>query len=380
VYLVSATPGFYPWDGPQYLHKNKIGHSLFPGVNMTKRGGSYDYQSRAPSKNFEVKTCPFFFSFALHEQPYPPIFTAINTQTMHAFRKRSFLSALMLKMNDAESYKNYKYEEKLHRIQSSINLDMAPRQEYHFKHSGNAGDIIYSLPAIMALAGNSRIHLHLQTGQKGHYGKKAHPLGNLMLNDKMVQMLQPLLSCQPYIHSVSTYQTGDAIDYDLDLIRTYPFPLNRGNISRWYFYLFAVNADLGKPWLFVEPDTSWDQHIVIARSQRYQVPAISYSFLKKYSKKIFVGVEAEWKEMKEMLPDLEYHPVNDFLSLAKVIAGSRLFIGNQSFPFSIAEALKIRRLLEVYHLSPNVSVEGPLGYDFCYQPQFEKLVRRLYEQ
>lgn len=296
---------------------------------------------------------------------------------MDEFRKKSFLSALLLKMQDAESYKNYKFQEKLHRIHTSINLDVPAKTDYHFKHSGNAGDIIYSLPAAIALAGKGHIHFHLQTGQKGHYGKKAHPLGNLMLNEKMVEMLQPLLTTQPYITSSTLYQPGDEIDFDFDLIRRYPFPLNRGNISRWYFYLFAINADLGKPWLFVEPDNNWNDYIVIARSQRYQVPSISYAFLKKYDKKIFVGVEAEWNEMAQMLPGIEYYPVKDFLGLAKVIAGSRLFIGNQSFPFSIAEGLKTQRLLEVYHLSPNVNVEGPQGYDFCYQPQFEKLVEKL---
>ena len=133
------------------------------------------------------------------------------------------------------------------------------------------------------------------------------------------------------------------------------------------------------PWLQAEPDKSWNDHIVIARSQRYNAPAISYSFLEKYKKKIFVGVEQEWKEMKKMLPDIEFFTVNDFLQLASIIAGSKLFIGNQSFPFSLAEGLKVNRLLEVYHQCPNVNVEGKGANDFCYQAQFEKMVKQLYE-
>ncbi len=295
------------------------------------------------------------------------------------FKEKSFLSALLLKMKDAEAYKNYKFLEKLHRVKEPLPLSIPHKEDYHVKHSGNAGDIIYALPAIKALAGNNRIHLHLQTGQKGHYGKKPHPLGNIMLNDKMVQLLHPLLTAQSYITSCDVYNGSSSIDINCDLIRAYPFPLNRGNISRWYFYLFGMNTDLGQPWLRVEPDNNWREHIVIARSQRYQAPAISYEFLKKYPKKIFVGVEAEWKEMQSMIPGLQYQPVNNFLELATIIAGSRLFIGNQSFPFAIAEGLKTRRLLEVYHQSPNVNVEGPQGYDFCYQLPFEKLVAQLYE-
>ncbi len=294
------------------------------------------------------------------------------------FKKKSFFSALLLKMKDAESYKNYKFLERLNRIQDHPSLTVHDKNEYSFKHSGNAGDIIYSLPVAIALSHDRSIHYYLNVGQKGHYGKRPHPLGGLMLNEKMADMLKPLLLSQSYITLCEQYQ-NQPVDFDLDLIRSHPFPLNRGNISRWYFYLFAVNADLSKPWLRVEADRNWNEYIVISRSQRYQAPGISYSFLGKYRKKIFVGVEAEWKEMKEQLPGIEYKPVNDFLELAKMIAGSRLFIGNQSFPFSIAEALKTKRLLEVYHLCPNVNVEGPGANDFCYQLQFEKMVGELYE-
>jgi hypothetical protein len=298
---------------------------------------------------------------------------------MESFKKKSLISSLLLKMKDAEEYKNYKFFERLNRITTPIQLNIQQKNSFYFKHSGNAGDIIYSLPAAMALAGDIEIHYRMNPGQKGNYGKKPHPLGGLMLNEKMFSMLHPLLSEQSYIHSCAVYNGADAIDYDFDLIRTYPFPLNRGNISRWYFHLFAISADLSVPWLHVKPDDSWHEHIIIARSQRYNAPAISYSFLNKYKKKIFIGVEAEWKEMKKTLPDIEYVPVTDFLQMASIIAGSRLFIGNQSFPFSLAEGLKVQRLLEVYHLCPNVNVEGKGANDFCYQPQFEKLVQRLYE-
>ena len=299
---------------------------------------------------------------------------------MSAFKKKTFLSKLILKSKDYEEYKNYQFLYKLSKLPQPVNLAVPFKEEYHFKHSGNAGDIIYSLPAAYALAGTGRIHYHFNLGAKGHYGKKPHPLGNVMLTEKIVQLLQPLLLSQPSITECSIYTPSQPIDFDLDLVRTYPFPLNRGNIARWYFYVFAINANLSNPWLHVTPNTDFKDHMVIARSQRYQAPAIDYSFLKKYRNIVFIGVEAELKEMRQMLPHIAYQPVADFLEMAQIIAGSKLFIGNQSFPFSIAEALKVKRLLEVYHLCPNVNVEGDNGFDFCFQPQFEKLVEKLYEE
>ena len=64
-------------------------------------------------------------------------------------------------------------------------------------------------------------------------------------------------------------------------------------------------------------------------------------------------------------------------SMATIINSCRLFIGNQSFPFSVAEGLKANRLLEVYPKAPNVIVEGAGANDFIYQPQFEYAVERL---
>jgi len=81
--------------------------------------------------------------------------------------------------------------------------------------------------------------------------------------------------------------------------------------------------------------------------------------------------------MRKFVPDIEYRPVQNFLELAEIIAGCKFFIGNQSFPFSLAEALKVNRVLEVYYSCPNVIVEGRNAFDFCFQPQFELIVQKL---
>jgi hypothetical protein len=199
-----------------------------------------------------------------------------------------------------------------------------------------------------------------------------------MLNESVVKKLEPLLLQQPYINELAIYQ-GENIDFDFDFIRRYPFMHNAGSIPRWYFYFFAINADLGRPWLTVTPSDVYKDYIVVARSFRYRQPLINYRFLSKYPKIVFVGLPDEFEDMKKAIPDITYQPVNNFLELAQIIAGCRLFIGNQSFPFSIAEGLKVKRILEVYIPCPNVIPEGNNGYDFIYQPQFEKLVERIME-
>jgi hypothetical protein len=247
----------------------------------------------------------------------------------------------------------------------------------HFKHFGLIGDIIYAIPAMITLAEGKKIHLHLLINQKMLYKKSMqHANKDKILTEKSVEMLAPLLLSQPDFE-VCDILTTQKIDYDLDEFRKYPFDYNSNHICRWYFHMYGITADLGKPWLTVSPDINFKNEIVIARSFRYRAPLISYNFLANYPNISFVGLIEEYEDLKKSIPHLKYSPVTNFLELAKKIAGCRFFIGNQSFPFALAEALKVKRILEVCFECPNVIPEGKDAYDFCYQPQFEKIVKRL---
>jgi hypothetical protein len=290
-----------------------------------------------------------------------------------SFQKLSSFRKLLLKLKDKKQYQLYKYRLELSRA-PQIRHEFNFTGQVSFKHSGNAGDVIYALPSIGAISGGLPVNLFLNVNVNTDYGKgNYHPYGNVMLTPKSAEMLMPLLKYQQNIQSCKIYQ-DEPIDVDLDLFRKFPLFKGLGNIARWYFYVFGIQADLSKPWLTAPIDHRYSQCIVIARSHRYRNPDIDFSFLSQYGELIFVGLKEEYEDMKEMIPQLKYQPVNDFLELAAIINSCRLFIGNQSFPFSIAEALKVKRVLEVCHYCPNVNVEGANGFDFCYQQPFEKTV------
>lgn len=247
----------------------------------------------------------------------------------------------------------------------------------HFLHSGLIGDIIYSIPTMQALADGRKIQIHLKIDQKTQYKKSMkHYNQNKMLTKKTVELISPLLLSQPNIEVCDIY-SNQRIDYDLDEFRKFPFDYNSGYICRYYFHIYGINKDLSLPWLFISPNVSFKDKIVIARSLRYRAPGINYKFLNNYPNIIFVGITDEYENLKEQLPLLTFCPVNNFLELASIIAACRFFIGNQSFPFALSEALKVKRALEVCFECPNVIPEGKDAYDFCYQPQFEKIVNYL---
>ncbi|MDF3077791.1 MAG: hypothetical protein K0S09_1680 [Sphingobacteriaceae bacterium] len=319
---------------------------------------------------------------------------------MMEFAKKPLLVKLWLKWSDRKRYSEYKkglnhykvtqnYSQEVNNfLQYNQPLTLKRITEWHekgcstnFSHSGNAGDIIYSLAALKSVEEktSSPISLFLRLDRPLDLPLGfSHPLGNVMLNQKMADMLLPLLKNQSYLKEAAILD-GQKVLLDFDLVRASGIKLDRGSIARWYCYLIGGIADLTAPWIEAKPDLSFADKIIIARSSRYQNSLIDYSFLAKYDNLEFVGIESEYNELRKNIPNLRWLQVPDFLRLAEIIAGCKFFIGNQSFPFSLAEGLKRPRILETYFNAPNVIPEGRDGYDFYFQEHFESLVKYLNE-
>ena len=240
-----------------------------------------------------------------------------------------------------------------------------------FKHSGNAGDIIYSLNAIRSACElhdmNAVLFLKLDEPIELHPQFK-HPLGGVMLNKYMFDNLNPLLLELDFIYDVLPY-TNQKVDYDLDQFRKTGFNLGAGDIKKWYLYAYP---ELQKFWVedhFFVSQIRYDNYIVVNRSERYNNGQLDYSILNKVELPIyFVGTDTEFNLMKSKVWDLKHYKVKDFLELKDFISASKLFIGNQSMCFAIAEQTGCNRLLEVYFSCPNVITKG---YEMFNQEGFE---------
>lgn len=309
-------------------------------------------------------------------------------------KKKSLLAKLWLKKTNRSLYKQYKWEIKnyeLHELAlfltgrdrlntlEKILAFCKTNKQLNINHSGNIGDVIYALPTIKRIYEITGIpvNLYLKLGQPRILPQyMSHPLGSVMLNQKMVDMLAPLVNTQPYIATCEVYN-GQAIHIDLDIFRSQTIPLDKANIARWCGYITGVTPTLWQAWLEVVPNAAYLDKIVIARSGRYRNADIDYSFLQKYNNLVFVGIQSEYDDLHKVVPGLQWKEIGDFLELAGIIAGCKFFIGNQSFPFSIAEGLKVPRVLEAYYEMPNVIPEGDHAYDFFFQEHFESLVAQL---
>ena len=271
-----------------------------------------------------------------------------------------------------ENYTNY-IVPKINRFHEVLNS----KNVISFLHHGHLGDIINSLPAIKEISKNKDCALYIQKEKliPSDVRSKDHPFGSVYLTEDSIIKMLPLLKRQKYLKDVDIYK-DQKIDIDLNFFRELPINFNIDSV-RWYFHLTGSFADLSENYLEVDNHEKFKNYIVIMRSLRRQNKFIDYSFLSSYRKIVFVGLEKEFNDLKSKINNLEYYDSKDFLELAMIIKNANLFIGNLSFGYALAEALKVPRLLESGPNFPLVYPNGKNAYDFYFQKHFEELVKKL---
>ena len=292
------------------------------------------------------------------------------------FDKKQY-QKLKHKLKEAESYNNYiKIIEPALKKMSQLIKD---KKNLSFLHSGHLGDIIYSLPLIKEIAKKSKCNLYLEVDKE--IPKKVHdlghPFGRFFLTKEAAHKLIPLIKKQKYISEVQLYD-GEEIDINLNLFRDLPINFNIDCI-RWYFHLTGIHGDLLNPYVEIEPHKVFKNRIVIMRSLRRQNKMISYKFLNNYENPLFIGLKDEYEELKNEIKNLEYYDCTDFSELASIIKSSKIFIGNLSFGYALAESIKVKRLLESGPNFPLVYPNGENAYDCYFQNHFEELFDKLYK-
>lgn len=267
----------------------------------------------------------------------------------------------------------------------------------NFSHTGNIGDVISAIPAMRQfhIKTGKYIRLYLVRDVHGvYYDGATHPTKdnsgkNVMLNQKMIDMLTPLLLAQEYICEVVSiteeeYKETDILCH-LEWIRETNVGMPSLSINRWYFYVFPDLAfDLSKKWLNV-PDSDIDlakEKIIITRTERYTNHNINYSFLKPIEDDlIFSGTMREYNIFC-MTYDLNIKKltVDNFLTLAQAIKQSRFHVTNQTMANQISTGLFHPSILETCTFAPNCIPVGEDRYDFLAQEGLNYYFDFLYQK
>ena len=219
-----------------------------------------------------------------------------------------------------------------------------------FRHSGARGDIVYGLPTIASMGGGD---LKVSLANKAY---KSAPM-----NSEDVRQLSELFETTSYIDSVSVYE-GGRVDCDLNRFRN--VCSDYAHLARCHLMVFGVGCDLSAPWIDIDNvGRKCEAPIVVSRSGRYH-GYFDWDVLEGMERDcIFLGTEDEYEEFEQVTGiQIPYLGKVTMLEMARVIAGSSLFIGNQSFPYAVAEAMKVPRVLEVFMDALNSLPSGRGGY------------------
>jgi hypothetical protein len=249
-----------------------------------------------------------------------------------------------------------------------------------FKHSGFASDIIYSLPAVRKVCemNNEKAVLHLVTNVDNvDKNKPGHPYSPFLLMEEEVKMLKSLLVKQDFIEDVVVFDGDDTkINVDLDLFRTQPINFSAGSVPRYYFSMTGITDSLEKPSLDVKANERYNNRIVISRSLIHQNKNVDWKVLNNFDVTYyFLGSVMEYKEIQTKLDKVVHVQPNSYLEAAEIIKGSSLFIGNHNLYYSIAESLKVKRMLEVCPYASNIVPQGGENFDIHYSGLMEFLVK-----
>lgn len=224
-----------------------------------------------------------------------------------------------------------------------------------FKHSGDLGDIIYSLPTIKALGGGI-----LYLDPTGGLNDPLVSWGvsfryqQTSLNEKTIDAITPLLLEQDYIEDVRIWDPSCSIDFNLNEFRR---NIKTANLSDAHLSAFKLSlSHRDQAWLQVGQglDHPEGKHILIARSLRVHS---NHTFWENLDQKIidnsvFVGNQFEHevfsKTFRYKIPFWNL----SIIDLARAIKNCSLFISNQTLGSAIAEGFKKDLIQEVYRLCP----------------------------
>lgn len=243
-----------------------------------------------------------------------------------------------------------------------------------FKHSGRLGDIVYSLPLVKQLAetAGEPVDYYIPSDVPSLLGGDVfHPGGGLMVGPGLFSFIAPLLSVQQYLRTVQFVKSSElpANYLDLDGFKSSGLNLKGGLIQGWYRKAFGVAFPIESPWLFI-PDSRRAAvptfNVLIGRTTRFCNTSINYAFLNSIEKVGFIGLKYEYEDFSERhgLTSVQHVPVADALDMARRMQDCRVYVGNQSVNFAVADGMKIPRALEAFEPAPVASPVGGCCYEY----------------
>ncbi len=244
----------------------------------------------------------------------------------------------------------------------------------NFYHTGAMGDIIYSLPTIISFGGG-----RLYVGKRTHYGFLNTLLEKQDYIEDVINFLGPGIKKLEAIYLKKRFekrwkQLVSSGFIDLNKYRKFHKTDVHKHLADCHLDCFSMKFDLSQSWID-NIDSKPISKIVINRTRRYHDREdINWNILRDYiDDVIYIGYQWEHNLFVRAYGlKVKFYQVKDALEIVEIIKGSKFFIGNQSLPFALAEAIKHPRALEVYYGMNNCQPRGEDGYTVLTNEILEK--------
>ena len=213
-----------------------------------------------------------------------------------------------------------------------------------FKHSGDLGDIIYSLYAIKKLGGGI-LYLDTTGGENDIACIRQCIDKKTKFNSNSFEYIKPLIEAQEYISAVKVWN-GEDCKYNLNNFRLnyVTGACNTENLidNQLEALNLPLYTDHNELWLVVDEKIKLPKKTIITRTPRYQsnfgwFQANKFNFR---DRSIFVGLPKE-HEYFEWTFDIKipFYPVKDAYEMAAVLNGCTALVTNQTSTLALAIGL-----------------------------------------
>jgi hypothetical protein len=119
-------------------------------------------------------------------------------------------------------------------------------------------------------------------------------------------------------------------------------------------------------------DMSFKMEKELKKHSRTHLKPIITQIKKKDKKRKCQLCNEEFDDFRKECPNCKnFYQAKDFLELSQVIKGSKFLVTNQGFLFTIAESIKIPRLLETNNMAANNIPEGGEHMEALFQDNFK---------
>ncbi len=213
--------------------------------------------------------------------------------------------------------------------------------------AGEFGDLVYAMCVLKAQPGGPHTIL-----------LREHPGSSCKTSNKVVthpEVFIPLALSQPYIKECRLWGPGDQEKWISSYFREQGYHNFITTLVRAHCRhgmstgVVKVDTKGHEKWLDVTPDSRVNGRVLIARTPRWRNSFFPWRQIHETygNRLLMLGVREEHEMFEREVGPVEFHECRDLLEAAQLIAGSFLWISNQTSLYAVAEGLKVRRILEV---------------------------------